>query len=180
VKKIINSVLLMFAFSLSIFSCKKGDDNHQDNVTPRKNTVTYTSPFSGKTYTVNEANSKATNNATTYVDGKITSSAGTSSFSLDVVGNDLPFTLSIHIPYGPIGRNYPGSYEYYSTQTQCGGAIKIKDKYSDLYAMPIVGDSIFVTNRDSGKIIGNYVLHAQYGNSEERVLGTFTINDPVK
>jgi hypothetical protein len=180
VKKIIYSVLLVFALSLIIFSCKKGDDNHQGNVTPRKNTVTYTSPFSGKTYTVNETNSKATNNATTYVDGKITSSAGTSSFNLDVVGNDLPFTLSIHIPYGPIGRNYPGSYEYYSTQTQYGGTIKIKDKYSDLHAMPIVGDSIFVTNTDSGKIIGNYVLHAQYGNSEERVLGTFTINEPVK
>jgi hypothetical protein len=166
-------VLLLF-----LFSCKKGPNNQENSVPPKKNTVTYTSPFSGTTYTVNETNSKVVSNTTTYVDGKIETSAGVSSFNLDVVGSNLPFTLSIHIPHGPVGGNGPTGW--YTTQTQYGGTIKIKDKFSDLYGMPITGDSIFVTNTDSSKIIGNYVIHVYNGNSDHRIIGAFTINEPVK
>jgi hypothetical protein len=76
---------------LLFFSCKKGSDNQENSVPSKKNTVTYTSPFSGTTYTVNETNSKVVSNAITYVDGKIETSAGVSTFNLDVVGSNLPF-----------------------------------------------------------------------------------------
>jgi hypothetical protein len=46
--------------------------------------------------------------------------------------------------------------------------------------MPITRDSIFVTSTDSAKIIGNYLIHVYNGNSDHRVIGAFTINEPVK
>src|SRR5688500_8692264 len=103
-------ISIAFVLMLIFFSCKKGANDQDSPVHLKKNTVTYTSPFSGTTHTVNETNSKVVSNATTYVEGKIETSAGVSSFSLDVVGSNLPFTLSIHIPHGPVGGNGPAGW----------------------------------------------------------------------
>ncbi len=159
-----------------MLACKK--DNKNDSPQSKKNTVTYSSPFTNTTYTVSEESSQASNNyPNTYVDAGIEYATDYSRFWLDVVGPDLPFTISIRMPRGPLGGG-AGPVGLYTSQTQDGGSIEITDKHSDIAQMTISKDTIFITSADKSKIVGNYVFHVAYTNTDKRVAGEFTINSP--
>lgn len=166
-------ISIILILSASFLSCKKSSEDKPNDT--KKNTVTYNSPFTGITYTVSEASSESGNNyPTTYVDAGVEQATDFSRFWLDVVGPNLPFTLEIRMPRGPVGI-----VGWYTTKPS-GGSIKIKDKFSNIGALSITKDTVYITLATKSKIEGSYVLHVADGSSSKRVTGTFIINHPTE